>query len=84
NYMPSGPDIEIDYLQFTYGPKQSQPSKSETQTSDFGTCKSNISVETFEFVTEKVVNEPEVVSQPKVWSDAPIIEVYESNSEDEH
>ncbi|GJW67726.1 hypothetical protein Tco_0122150 [Tanacetum coccineum] len=24
NYMPSGPDIEIDYSQFTYGPKQSQ------------------------------------------------------------
>ncbi|GJS11444.1 putative ribonuclease H-like domain-containing protein [Tanacetum coccineum] len=25
NYMPSGPDIEIDYSQFTYGPKQTQP-----------------------------------------------------------
>ncbi|GKB15207.1 hypothetical protein Tco_0849130 [Tanacetum coccineum] len=23
NYIPSGPDIEIDYSQFTYGPKQS-------------------------------------------------------------
>ncbi|GJW07760.1 ribonuclease H-like domain-containing protein [Tanacetum coccineum] len=63
NYMPSGPDIEIDYSQFTYGPKQSQPSESETQT---------------------IVNEPKVVSQPKVWSDAPIIEEYESDSEDEH
>ncbi|GJX45745.1 hypothetical protein Tco_0262421 [Tanacetum coccineum] len=78
NYMPSGPDIEIDYSQFTYGPKQSQPSESETQTSDFDTCESNISVETSEFVTETVVNEPKVVSQPKVWSDAPIIEEYES------
>ncbi|GJY22524.1 hypothetical protein Tco_0396182 [Tanacetum coccineum] len=26
NYMPSGPDIEVDYSQFTYGPKQTQPS----------------------------------------------------------
>ncbi|GJR87645.1 retrovirus-related pol polyprotein from transposon TNT 1-94 [Tanacetum coccineum] len=84
NYMPSGPDIEIDYSQFTYGPKHSQPSESETQTSDFDTCESNISVETPEFVTEPVVNEPKVVSQPKVWSDAPIIEEYESDSEDEH
>ncbi|GJR14409.1 hypothetical protein Tco_0797061 [Tanacetum coccineum] len=25
NYMPSGPDIEVDYSQFTYGPKQTQP-----------------------------------------------------------
>ncbi|GJT66788.1 putative ribonuclease H-like domain-containing protein [Tanacetum coccineum] len=33
---------------------------------------------------EPVVNEPKVVSQPKVWSDAPIIEEYESDSEDEH
>ncbi|GKA97894.1 hypothetical protein Tco_0825788 [Tanacetum coccineum] len=82
NYMPSGPDIEIDYSQFTYGPKQSQPSESETQTSDFDTCESNISVETSEFVTETVVNEPNVVCQPKVWSDAPIIEEYESDSDD--
>ncbi|GKC61519.1 hypothetical protein Tco_1089117, partial [Tanacetum coccineum] len=31
---------------------------------------------------EPVVNEPKVVSQPKVWSDAPIIEEYESDSDD--
>ncbi|GJW27028.1 hypothetical protein Tco_0040839 [Tanacetum coccineum] len=84
NYMPSGPDIEIDYLQFTYGPKQSQPSESETQTSDFDTCESDCSVETHESLPEPTVNEPKVVSQPKVWSDAPIIEEYESDSEDEH
>ncbi|GKC78159.1 ribonuclease H-like domain-containing protein [Tanacetum coccineum] len=41
NYMPSGPDVEIDYSQFTYGPNQSQPSESETQTSDFDTCESD-------------------------------------------
>ncbi|GJU32309.1 ribonuclease H-like domain-containing protein [Tanacetum coccineum] len=40
--------------------------------------------ETSEFVTEIVVNEPKVVSQPKVCSDAPIIEEYESDSKDEH
>ncbi|GJV15993.1 putative ribonuclease H-like domain-containing protein [Tanacetum coccineum] len=39
-------------------------------------------VETSEFVTETVVNEPNIVSQPKVWSDAPIIEEYESDSDD--
>ncbi|GJX85566.1 hypothetical protein Tco_0336340 [Tanacetum coccineum] len=82
NYMPSGPDIEIDYLQFTYGPKQSQPRESETQTSDFDTCESNISVETPEIVSEPVVNEPNIGSQPKVWTDAPIIEEYETDSDD--
>ncbi|GJS68005.1 putative ribonuclease H-like domain-containing protein [Tanacetum coccineum] len=53
NYMPSGPDIEIDYSQFTYGPKQTQHCVVFTR-------------------------------QPKVWSDAPIIEEYESDSEDEY
>ncbi|GJU69613.1 hypothetical protein Tco_1255872 [Tanacetum coccineum] len=52
NYMPTGPEIEIDYSQFTYGPKQTQPSESESQSS------------------ECLVN-------------APIIEEYESDSDDE-
>ncbi|GJU85105.1 hypothetical protein Tco_1292651 [Tanacetum coccineum] len=38
---------------------------------------SNSSVETLEYVPEPVVVEPKVVSQPKVWSDGPIIEEYE-------
>ncbi|GJZ89803.1 hypothetical protein Tco_0661730, partial [Tanacetum coccineum] len=35
-------------------------------------------------VSEPVVNESNVECQPKVWPDAPIIEEYESDSEDEH
>ncbi|GKB15505.1 ribonuclease H-like domain-containing protein [Tanacetum coccineum] len=54
NYMPSGPDIEIDYSKFTYGPKQTQPSESETQTSDIDTCESNISTEPPELVSEPI------------------------------
>ncbi|GKE57124.1 hypothetical protein Tco_1496309, partial [Tanacetum coccineum] len=64
NYMPSGPDREVDDSMFTYGPKQSKTSES------FGSCESNSSVETLESVPEPVVVEPKVVSQPKVWSDA--------------
>ncbi|GJY06306.1 putative ribonuclease H-like domain-containing protein [Tanacetum coccineum] len=45
---------------------------------------SNSSVETLESVPEPIVNEPKVVSKPKVWSDAPIIEEYESDSDDEY
>ncbi|GJR36599.1 hypothetical protein Tco_1212283 [Tanacetum coccineum] len=58
---------------------RSQPSES-----DFDTCESDCSVETYESLTEPTVNEPKVVNQPKVWSDAPIIEEYKSDSEDEH
>ncbi|GKC73298.1 hypothetical protein Tco_1119181, partial [Tanacetum coccineum] len=67
NYMPYGPDIKIDYSQFTYGPKQSQTSESEIQTSNFVTCESNCSDETHESLPEPAINEPKVVSQPKDW-----------------
>ncbi|GJV84209.1 hypothetical protein Tco_1524107 [Tanacetum coccineum] len=76
NYMPSGPDIEIDDSQYTYGPERTQPS-------EFDTCNYNISTEPSELVSEPVVNESNIEVQPKVWSDAPIIEEYESDSDDE-
>ncbi|GJY89034.1 putative ribonuclease H-like domain-containing protein [Tanacetum coccineum] len=83
NYLPSGPDIEIDDSQYTYGPEKTQPSESESQTTELDTCDSNISTEPSELVSEPVVNESNVEVQPKVWSDAPIIEEYESDSDDE-
>ncbi|GJV03392.1 hypothetical protein Tco_1336961 [Tanacetum coccineum] len=46
--------------------------------------KAGLGEETHESMPEPVVNKPKVVSKPKVWSDAPIIEEYESDSEDEH
>ncbi|GJU63984.1 ribonuclease H-like domain-containing protein [Tanacetum coccineum] len=83
-YIPSGPDVEVDESQFTYGPKQSKPSESDASSSDFNSCESNSSKETLTSMPEPVVNEPKVVSQPKVWSDASIIGEYESDSDDEH
>ncbi|GJY13913.1 putative ribonuclease H-like domain-containing protein [Tanacetum coccineum] len=84
NYMPPKSDFGIDKSNFTYGPKQSKTSESDAKTSDFNSCKTNSSVEILESVPEPVVVEPKVVSQPKVWSDAPIIEEYESDSDDEY
>ncbi|GJY80304.1 putative ribonuclease H-like domain-containing protein [Tanacetum coccineum] len=84
NYMPPGPDREIDESQFTYGPKQSKTSESEAKTSDFDSCESNSSVETLESVPKRVVIEPKFVCQPKVWSDAPIIEEYKSDRNNEY
>ncbi|GJY05911.1 ribonuclease H-like domain-containing protein [Tanacetum coccineum] len=45
---------------------------------------SNSSVETLESVPELVVVKAKVVSQPKFWSDALIIEEYESDSDDKY
>ncbi|GJY30311.1 putative ribonuclease H-like domain-containing protein [Tanacetum coccineum] len=52
--------------------------------SDFGIDESNFTYETLESVPKPAVNEPKAVSKPKVWSDAPIIEEYESDSDDEY
>ncbi|GKC23741.1 hypothetical protein Tco_1025891 [Tanacetum coccineum] len=62
---------------------KTQPGESESQSSEIDTYESNISTEPSELVSEPVVNETNVECQPKVWSDAPIIEEYESDSEDE-
>ncbi|GJR87723.1 ribonuclease H-like domain-containing protein [Tanacetum coccineum] len=80
------PDVEIDYwikLHMVQNKLERDPSESESQSSEFDTCESNISAEPSELVSEPVVNESNVECQPKVWSDAPIIEEYESDSEDE-
>ncbi|GJZ11017.1 hypothetical protein Tco_0545776 [Tanacetum coccineum] len=78
NYLPSGPDIEIDDTQYTYGPR------TESQTTELDTCDSNTSTEPSELVSEPVVNQSQIEVQPKVWSDIPIIEEYESDIENEN
>ncbi|GJS19036.1 putative ribonuclease H-like domain-containing protein [Tanacetum coccineum] len=70
--------------QYTYGPEKTQPSETESQTTELDICASNISTEISELVCESVVNKSKIEVQPKVWSDAPIIEEYESDSDDEH
>nr|GEV87721.1 hypothetical protein [Tanacetum cinerariifolium] len=60
NYMPSGPDVEIEYSKFTYGPKQTSVNESASKTSEYASCESD-----------------------SMWTDAPIIEEYESDSDDD-
>ncbi|GJS82520.1 hypothetical protein Tco_0749061 [Tanacetum coccineum] len=83
-YMPSKFDFGIDKLKFTYGQKQSKTSESDAKTSDTASCESNSSIETPDSVLTPAVNKPTAVSKSKVWSDTPIIEEYESDSDDEY
>ncbi|GKD99579.1 hypothetical protein Tco_1387563 [Tanacetum coccineum] len=46
--------------------------------------KAGLGEETNESISKPVANEPKTVSDPKVWSDALIIEEYESDSDDQH
>nr|GEV59575.1 hypothetical protein [Tanacetum cinerariifolium] len=74
NYMPSGPDVEIDYSKFTYGPKQTLVDESDSKLSEYASCKSDSSLETSTSMPELVENASKVVCEPNVWTDAPIIE----------
>nr|GFB34753.1 hypothetical protein [Tanacetum cinerariifolium] len=84
NYMPLEFDFGIDESKFSYGLKQSTTSESDAKTSDIDSCESNSSEETLETVHKLVESKPKVVNKPKVWSNAPIIEEYESYSDDEY
>nr|GEU88953.1 hypothetical protein [Tanacetum cinerariifolium] len=60
NYMPSGPDVEIDYSKFTYGPKQTFVDESDSKHSKYASCKSDSSVETSTPMPEPVENASKV------------------------
>nr|GEX07954.1 ribonuclease H-like domain-containing protein [Tanacetum cinerariifolium] len=83
-YMPLKSDFGIDESKFTYGAKQSKNGESDAKTSDLASCDSNSSVETLKYVPKLVESKPKAVSEPKVWSDSPITEEYESDSDDEY
>nr|GEW08412.1 hypothetical protein [Tanacetum cinerariifolium] len=83
NYMPSKPDVEIDYSKFTYGPKQTSVDESYSKTSEYASCESGSTAETTISMPAPVDNAPKAVSKPKVWTDAPIIKEYESDIDDD-
>nr|GFA03647.1 ribonuclease H-like domain-containing protein [Tanacetum cinerariifolium] len=83
NYIPSGPDLEIDYSKFTYGPKQTLADESDSKPSKYASCESVSSVETSTFMPEPVENASKVVCEPNVWTDAPIIEEYKLDSDND-
>nr|GEU57441.1 xylulose kinase-1 [Tanacetum cinerariifolium] len=83
NYMPSGPDVEIVYSKFTYGPKQISIDESDAKTCKNASCESKSSVGTTISMPKPVENASKVVCEPKVRTDAPIIEKYELDSDDD-
>nr|GEU99370.1 transposase, MuDR, MULE transposase domain protein [Tanacetum cinerariifolium] len=68
NYMPSGPDVEIDYSKFTYGPKQTSADESDSKPVEYASSKSDSSVETTTSISAPVDNAPKIVCEPKVWT----------------
>nr|GFC86770.1 hypothetical protein [Tanacetum cinerariifolium] len=89
NYMPFGTDVEIDYSKFTYGLKQTSADESDSKLVEYSSSDSDSCVKPSTYVPESVVNKlkavskPQAVCEPKVWTDAPIVEEYESDSDDD-
>nr|GFA49603.1 ribonuclease H-like domain-containing protein [Tanacetum cinerariifolium] len=51
--------------------------------SNFGIDESKFTYETLESMPKPIASKPKAVSEPKVWSNAPIIEEYESDNDNE-
>nr|GEY48573.1 ribonuclease H-like domain-containing protein [Tanacetum cinerariifolium] len=82
NYIPSGPDVEIDYSKFTYGPKQTSVDVSDSKTSEYASCESDSSVKTTTSMPAPIENAPKIVCEPKVWTDDPNCETEVSSDND--
>nr|GEZ17659.1 ribonuclease H-like domain-containing protein [Tanacetum cinerariifolium] len=83
NYMPSRPNVEIDYSTFTYGLKQTSVDELDSKPDEYASSDLDSSVETTTSMSALVEDAPKVVNEPKVWNDVPIIEEYESDSDDD-
>nr|GEZ03086.1 putative ribonuclease H-like domain-containing protein [Tanacetum cinerariifolium] len=81
NYMPSRPDVEIDYSKFNYGPKQTSADELDSKPIEYASRESNSSIETTTSMPAPVDNAPKIICKPKVWTDAPIIKEYKSDSD---
>nr|GEV40016.1 retrovirus-related Pol polyprotein from transposon TNT 1-94 [Tanacetum cinerariifolium] len=66
NYMPFGPNVEIDYFKFTYGPKQTLGDESDSKPSEYASSDSDSSVEMATSMPAPVDNAPKIVCEPKV------------------
>nr|GEV26722.1 hypothetical protein [Tanacetum cinerariifolium] len=57
--------------------------ESNSKPSKYASCESDSSVETSTSMPEPVENASKVVCEPKVWTDAPLIEEYEPGSDND-
>nr|GFA29417.1 hypothetical protein [Tanacetum cinerariifolium] len=80
NYIPSRPDVEIDYSKSNYGPKWTSADESDSKPIEYAYSDSDSSVETTTSMLATVEDAPKVVNEPKVWTDAPILVVFLTQS----
>nr|GEU62957.1 hypothetical protein [Tanacetum cinerariifolium] len=76
-------DASVEITAYTLALKKTSADESDFKSSEYASCESDSSVETSTSMLELVENASKVVCEPKVWTDAPIIEEYESDSDND-
>nr|GEV12654.1 putative ribonuclease H-like domain-containing protein [Tanacetum cinerariifolium] len=83
----AGKDItELYILKFHFAqvfPLKTSADESDSKPSEYASCESDSSVETSASMPEPAENASKVVCETKVWTDAPIIKEYESDSDND-
>nr|GEX17865.1 hypothetical protein [Tanacetum cinerariifolium] len=81
----SGGDLEDSPVndRFADGMHATLADESDSKPSEYASCESDSSVETSTSITKPVENASKVVCEPNVCTDAPIIEEYESDSDND-
>nr|GEY75848.1 ribonuclease H-like domain-containing protein [Tanacetum cinerariifolium] len=84
-FMNKASDIEDTLVndRFPDGMQATSSHESNSKHSEYASCESDSSIETSTSMPELVENASKVVCEPKVWIDAPIIEEYESDSDND-
>nr|GEY23037.1 hypothetical protein [Tanacetum cinerariifolium] len=68
---------------FANGMHATSADELDSKPSEYASCESDSTVETSTSIPETVENASKVVCEPKVWTDAPIIKEYESDSDND-
>nr|GEW48084.1 ribonuclease H-like domain-containing protein [Tanacetum cinerariifolium] len=74
-------DSSVEITGYTLALKKTSVDESDSKTCENSSCESDASVETTISMPAPVDNAPKVVCEPKMWTDAPIIKEYDSDSD---
>nr|GEY33352.1 ribonuclease H-like domain-containing protein [Tanacetum cinerariifolium] len=72
-------DVSVEVTAYTLALKKTLADELDSKPIEYASSDFDSSVETTTSMPASIDNAPKVVSEPKVWTDAPIIEEYEKN-----
>nr|GEU65871.1 hypothetical protein [Tanacetum cinerariifolium] len=76
-------NASVEITSYTLALKKTLADESDSKPVEYASSDSDSSIETTTSMPAPVENAPKVICKPKVWTDAPIIKEYESDSDDD-